>query len=170
MQTSSRRDFMKATILTAMTLVLPVLCAAAAPGKRPNVLFIAVDDLRPELGCYGCSQIKSPNIDKLAAQGLVFTRAYCQQAICMASRASLMSGYRPDKGRIYNCGPLYDDVPGALSLNKHFFGQRLRDGDDWQGLSLRARRTGKAGAARLGIRREPGWDAVTSRPRPWRSL
>lgn len=88
--------------------------------QKPNVLFIAVDDLRPELGCYGNTQIKSPNIDKLASEGLVFRRAYCQQSICMASRASLMSGLRPDTMLIYNCESLEQDVPGILTLNKHF--------------------------------------------------
>jgi iduronate 2-sulfatase len=88
--------------------------------KRPNVLFIAVDDLRPQLGCYGHDHIHSPNIDRLASEGLLFERAYCQQAICMSSRASLLSGYRPDKGEIFRCGPLYKHVPDALPLNQHF--------------------------------------------------
>ena len=89
-------------------------------GNRPNVLFIAVDDLRPELGCYGHPTVKSPAIDGLAACGMAFTRAYCQMAVCMATRASLMSGYRPDKGRIYDRGPLFSHVPNALTLNQHF--------------------------------------------------
>lgn len=97
-------------------LVTPL---AAAPAN-PHVLFIAVDDLRPQLGCYGQASIKSPNIDRLAARGMVFERAYCQQAICMSSRASLMSGYRPDRGKIYNNGPLFTHVPDALTLNQHF--------------------------------------------------
>lgn len=88
--------------------------------SKPNILFIAVDDLRPELGCYGNTQIKSPNIDKLASQGLVFNRTYCQQAICMASRASLMSGLRPDTLTLYNCESLEKDAPGILTLDQHF--------------------------------------------------
>jgi iduronate 2-sulfatase len=88
--------------------------------RKPNVLFIAVDDLRPELGCYGNTQIKSPNIDKLASESLVFKRAYCQQPICMASRASLMSGLRPDTLDIYNCKSLQEDAPNILTLNQHF--------------------------------------------------
>lgn len=92
---------------------------ARLPAK-PNVLFIAVDDLRPELGCYGKTYIHSPNIDRLAGEGRLFERAYCQQAICMASRASLLSGYRPDVGKIYHNGPLYKAVPNAMSVNRYF--------------------------------------------------
>jgi iduronate 2-sulfatase len=66
------------------------------PSGRPNVLFIGVDDLRPQLASYGCSQMKTPNIDRLAEIGLQFNRAYVQQAVCAASRASLLTGCRPD--------------------------------------------------------------------------
>ena len=66
---------------------------------KPNVLFMAIDDLRPELGCYGDDHIVSPNIDAFAKTGLRFDRAYCQQAICGPSRASILTGLRPDSAR-----------------------------------------------------------------------
>ena len=77
--------------------------AAAEPiSAKPNVLFIAVDDLRPELGCYGKDYIKSPNIDALARSGMVFNRAYCQQAVCSPSRSSVMTGTRPDTTKVWD--------------------------------------------------------------------
>lgn len=90
------------------------------PHRRPNVLFIAVDDLRPQLGCYGNDYMISPNIDQLSRQGILFERAYCQQPICMATRASLLSGYRPDHAHIYDCRSLQEDDPDALTINKWF--------------------------------------------------
>ncbi len=65
------------------------------PEGKKNVLFIAVDDLRPELGCYGVDYVKTPNIDKLAESGTTFVNAYCNVPVCGASRASIMSGMRP---------------------------------------------------------------------------
>jgi iduronate 2-sulfatase len=75
--------------------------ATDAAGKL-NVLFVAVDDLRPALGCAGDPHAKTPNIDRLAARGTVFTRAYCQQAVCSPSRSSLLTGRRPDSTRVYD--------------------------------------------------------------------
>jgi len=84
-------------------------------------LFIAVDDLRPELGCYGKTIVRSPNIDRLAAQGLRFNHAYCQQAICGPSRASLMTGLRPDAtGVIHNEAHFRDKNPDVITLPQHF--------------------------------------------------
>ena len=89
--------------------------------KKPNVLFIAIDDLRPELGCYGSPIAVTPNIDKLASQGLLFNRAYCQQAICSPSRASLMTGARPETvGVIENYTYFRDLNPDMLTLPQHF--------------------------------------------------
>ncbi|WDE98482.1 sulfatase [Lentisphaera profundi] len=83
-------------------LFLSTFFLQAEIAAKPNILFIIVDDLRPELGCYGNTLIKTPHIDKLATQSTVFDRAYCQQAVCGASRASFLSGLRPDSTRIYD--------------------------------------------------------------------
>ena len=90
-------------------------------GKKPHVLFIAIDDLRPELGCYGSSIAKSPNINRLAKEGRLFERAYCQQSICGPSRASLMTGARPDEiGIIENRAYFRDLNPDIITLPQHF--------------------------------------------------
>ena len=86
-----------------------------------NVLFVVVDDLRPELGCYGQKQVISPNIDNLAKDGVLFERAYCQQAVCAPSRCSVLSGCRPDTTQIYDLAtPLRKRMPDVLSLPEHF--------------------------------------------------
>ena len=98
-----------------------------APAQRKkaapelNVLFIAVDDLRPALGCYGDPDIRTPNIDALAAEGLTFTRAYCQQAVCSPSRTSLLTGLRPDTTRVYDLETHFRRYrPNAVTLPEHF--------------------------------------------------
>lgn len=91
------------------------------PAPPPNILFIAVDDLRPELNCFGKSHIHSPNIDRLAASGMMFQRTYCQVPVCGASRASLLSGIRPTADRFVNYLTRLDqDYPGIPSLPRHF--------------------------------------------------
>ncbi len=86
-----------------------------------NVLFIAIDDLRPQLGCYGESQIISPHIDRLANQSLMLTRAYVQQAVCAPSRNGVMTGLRPDAIGIYDLGTFFrDSVPDVITLPQHF--------------------------------------------------
>ena len=100
-------------------LALPAASSIAA--DRPNVLFIAVDDLRPELKCYGRQHIHSPNIDRLAAEGVLFERAYCMVPTCGASRASLFTSVRPSKNRFKTYLTRADnDAPNALPLHTHF--------------------------------------------------
>ena len=116
----TRRKFLKAAGIGAATLGMPESLLAA--GKRkPNVLFIAVDDLRPQLGCYGHKQMISPNIDKLASKGVTFLRSYCQVPVCGASRASLLTGTRPTADRFLGYATWAEkDLPGALSIAEHF--------------------------------------------------
>ena len=93
----------------------------AGAHSKPNILFIAIDDLRPELGTYGAGHIKSPSIDRLASQGTLFERAYCNIPVCGASRASLLSGIRPGRHRFLGYKTYLDkDYPGVTSLPQHF--------------------------------------------------
>ncbi|CAZ97285.1 sulfatase [Zobellia galactanivorans] len=89
--------------------------------KKPNILFIAIDDLRPELGSYGSEIARSPNLDKLASEGLQFNRAYCQQAICGPSRASVLTGLRPEtSGIFHNYLKIRELHPDIVTLPQHF--------------------------------------------------
>ena len=91
---------------------------AAAP---PHILFIAVDDLRPEFGAYGANYIKSPNLDRLARSGMTFKRAYCQQAVCSPSRTSLLTGVRPDTSKVWDLQTHFRTaLPGVITLGQHF--------------------------------------------------
>lgn len=94
--------------------LIAVFCAAflsiEPASARPDILMIAIDDLRPMLGCYGDPRAKTPNIDRLAARSVVFDRAYCQFAKCGPSRLSLMSGLRPDGVDVWNRRPDADEA------------------------------------------------------------
>lgn len=106
--------------LAALALLFSVSTDTAA-AEKPNVLFIAVDDLRPQLGCYGETGMHSPNIDRLASRGVVFNRSYCMVPTCGASRASLFTGIRPARNRFVSHLTRADkDAPDAMTLNTHF--------------------------------------------------
>ncbi|WP_051313044.1 sulfatase [Sporocytophaga myxococcoides] len=109
-------------IQNAILLLMVALCHSAySQKKKYNVLFIAIDNLRPQLGCYGFSNVKSPNIDKVASEGVVFEKAYCQQALCSPSRTSLLTGLNPDVTGIITIGPHFrDSLPNIVTLPQHF--------------------------------------------------
>ncbi len=108
----------RAAIFCAWLLLAEV---AAAAGDRPNILFIAVDDLRPEFGAYGADYVKSPNLDRIARAGVTFNRAYCQQAVCSPSRSSLMTGTRPDTTKVWDLETHFRAaLPNVVTLGEHF--------------------------------------------------
>lgn len=128
----SRREFLSGTAVLGVAGMLgfsPLgklfgmnTSVSAIPAvRRKNVLFIAVDDLRPELGCYGHPIVKSPNIDALARTGILFERTYCQQAVCGPTRASLLTGKRPDTTKIYDLKThIRTTMPDVVTLQQHF--------------------------------------------------
>src|SRR3954471_3094283 len=96
-------------------------CGSQAADHKPNILLICVDDLKPMLGCYGDSTIKSPNIDALASRGVRFDRAYCNQAVCSPSRNALLTSLRPTTLGIYDLGTNFRvAVPDAVTLPQYF--------------------------------------------------
>ena len=110
---------MKLYHLVVLLLLVASSSQVAAAAPKPNVLFIAVDDLKPVLGCYGDKVVKSPNIDRLAARGVVFERAYCNQAVCAPSRNALMTGVRPTTLGIYDLGTNFrESAPNAVTLSQ----------------------------------------------------
>ncbi|MCP3692572.1 MAG: sulfatase [Planctomycetaceae bacterium] len=104
-----------------LSLAFSALTHAQDAASRPNVLFIAIDDLRPALGCYGDPVAITPSMDRLASRGVVFQRAYCQQAVCCPSRLSLLTGRRPDTIRVWDLRTHFrDTMPNLVTLPQHF--------------------------------------------------
>ncbi|MCJ7579611.1 MAG: sulfatase [Candidatus Aminicenantes bacterium] len=119
-----RREFIKlagASAAAGLAYGSSAFSLSAQSAPRPNVLLIMVDDLRPELGCYGVDQIHTPHIDRFAQRGLVFNRAYCPQAICNPTRASLLTGMRPDSLRVWDNNTHFrKKYPGIMTLPQIF--------------------------------------------------
>ncbi len=108
-------------LVQAMWLCTPASGFRCRASNRFNVLFIAVDDLRPQLACYGHPQMHSPNIDALAERGVLCERAYCMVPTCGASRAALMTSVRPGPRRFTSFQTWAEkDAPGAVPLHTHF--------------------------------------------------
>ena len=112
-----RRGFLAGAIASTGLGAQP----AEAAGNGLNVLFLAVDDLRPELSCYGNDLVLAPNLDRFASSSLVFQRAYCQSAVCGPSRASLLTGLRPDTTRVWgNRTHFRETMPDLVTLPQRF--------------------------------------------------
>lgn len=98
-------------------------CVYADSIERPNILILSVDDLRPELGCYGENHMVTPRIDSLASESTLFEQAYVQQAVCLPSRISLFTGMRPDSTGVQDLETKFrQTVPEAVTLTQ-LFGQ-----------------------------------------------
>lgn len=103
------------------SLLVAACLVGLASGKKPNVLFIAVDDLKPTMGAYGDRMAITPNIDRLADAGTVFLNNHCQKAICGPSRASVMTGMRPDSIKVWEFGDRMREInPDIVSLPEYF--------------------------------------------------
>lgn len=109
-----------ATLL--MVIVGAINSATVFGAERPNVLFISLDDMNDWIGCYGGHpDAKTPNIDRLAKRGVLFTNAHCVSPICGPSRASVLTGMRPETTGVYhNRGKYIDYVPDAVTFPEHF--------------------------------------------------
>ena len=145
-----------------LTLVLAALLSACggAPTEtspagpparpRPDVLLVLVDDLRPDLGCYGDARALTPHLDRLAREGVVFERAYCQQALCSPSRTSLLTGLRPATTGVYDLSTHFrETLPDAPTLPQHF-----------QGAGYRSIGVGKIYHVSADLQDPPSWSAV----------
>ena len=115
---------MKRIIFLIISLLFFSVNLVAQQKNKPNILFIAIDDLKPILGCYGNTMVKTPNIDRLAKMGTVFMSNYVQQAVCGPTRASLMTGKRPDYTKVWDLKTRMRDInANILSLPQHLITQ-----------------------------------------------
>lgn len=109
------------TLITVFFATIVLATSNSWATDQLNVLFIAVDDLRPELGCYGNNIVKTPHLDRLAARSIIFDRAYCQQAVCSPSRTAMMTGLRPDTTKVWDLKTHFRVAqPDCVTLPEHF--------------------------------------------------
>lgn len=132
----------KVSIFLLGIVSLPQTIISQEQTKKQNILFISIDDFRPKISSYGETKMITPNIDKLASEGLQFNNAYTNIAVCGASRASLMTGIRPSLNRFNDFSTRAQvDTPQAISLNQLFmdngyetisYGKIYHHSDDFQ--------------------------------------
>ena len=121
-------NYVYRTFILSSLLISTLMCTTPDPNnstkdrdKKLNILFVSIDDLGPNLGVYDNKHIKSPNLDEFAGQGTTFRRTYCQAAVCAPSRASLMSGLRPDSTRVWHLGDKFRKLhPNMVTMPQHF--------------------------------------------------
>ena len=106
------------SLCLAVTLVS---CGNEKPDKKPNILFVSIDDLKPTLGAYGDPYAITPHLDAFAKTGLTFLRTYSQAGVCAPSRASLMTGLRPDSSRVWHLGDKFRELmPDVVTMPQYF--------------------------------------------------
>ena len=108
-------------LLTRFIALLVFLSASTSSTAKPNVLLLAIDDLRPEIGCYGATHMVTPHMDHLADQSMRFEQAYVQQAVCLPSRISLFTGMRPNSTGVHDLQTKFRvTIPEAVTIPQHF--------------------------------------------------
>ena len=109
----------KTSVIVTFSLINVFTSLSNNVNEKMNVIFIAVDDLRPELNCFGADYMVTPNIDFLAKNGVIFKRAYCQQAVSAPSRNSVLTGLRPDAIGIYDLSTFFRKKHGACRIIRY---------------------------------------------------
>jgi len=108
-------------LFCSLVVALPAVATTTVQAEAPNILLILVDDLKPALGCYGDTAARTPHIDALAARGMRFNRAYCNQAVCAPSRFTLMLGSHSTSTGLYGLGSqLREILPSAVTMPQYF--------------------------------------------------
>ena len=108
-------------LFCSLVVALPAVATTTVQAEPPNILLILVDDLKPALGCYGDTAARTPHIDALAARGMRFNRAYCNQAVCAPSRFTLMLGSHSTSTGLYGLGSqLREILPSAVTMPQYF--------------------------------------------------